>query len=89
MTPEEYLRAVESVASRAAKYLPADRLGDVHRLIDHGEPAEGMRSLAWVIVAEQVDVPDDLIDSIELFTVELIDEASMPANLREFSSFDV
>lgn len=85
MTPEEYLGRVRATAWRAAEYVPADRLEEVHRLIDHGEPAEGLCSLAWAIVNSQVRVPRDLIEAIHEYTAELIDDAFMPPNLGDFS----
>lgn len=88
MTPEEYLGRVRATAWRAAEYVPADRLEEVHRLIDHGEPAEGLCSLAWVIVNAQVRVPRDLIEAILEYTAELIDEEFMPPNLGDYAVAD-
>lgn len=84
VTPEEYLGRVRATAWRAADYVPAERLEEAHRLIDNGEPAEGLCSLAWAIVIAQVQVPRDLIDAIYEYTAELIDEEFMPPNLRDY-----
>jgi hypothetical protein len=85
MTPEEYLGRVRATAWRAAEYISADRLEEVHRLIDRGEPAEGLCSLAWAIVNAQVRVPRDLIEAISEYTAGLIDGEFMPPNLGDFS----
>lgn len=83
MTPEEYFDRVRAVALRAAAYVPADRLDEVNRLIEHGEPAEGLCSLAWAIVRERVQVPRDMIEAIREYTAELIDDDFMPPNLED------
>ncbi|NED97101.1 hypothetical protein G1H11_17515 [Phytoactinopolyspora alkaliphila] len=88
MSPEEYLGAVKAVAWEAADYLPAERLAEVHSLIDHGEPAEGLCSLAWAIVNEQVQVPAALINAIYEFTAEVIEDEFMPTDLRKFQLSD-
>jgi len=86
ITPEEYLGRVRATAWRAAEYVPAESLEEVHRLIDHGEPAEGLCSLAWAIVNANVSVPGDLIAAIYQYTAELIDDEFMPPNLGDFVS---
>lgn len=85
MTPEEYLGRVRATAWHAADYLPSKRLEEVHRLIDHGEPAEGLRSLAWVIVSERIEVPVSVVDAIYEYTAGLIDDEFMPPDLREYA----
>ena len=85
MTPEEYLGRVRATVWRAADYLPGERLEEVHRLIDHGEPAEGLCSLAWVIVSEQVHVPASIIEAIYEYTTELIDDEFMPPDLNDYA----
>lgn len=85
MTPEDYLGRVRATAWQAAEYLPRSRLEQVHRLIDHGEPAEGLRALAWAIVRESIKVPSSLIQAIREGTAELIEDESMPADLDQFA----
>lgn len=84
MTPDEYLGLVRATAWRAADYVPADRLEEVNRLIDHGDPAEGLCSLAWAIVNMQVRVPGDLVGDIVRYTREIIAEELLP-DRRDFS----
>lgn len=85
VTPEEYLGRVRATAWRAAEYVPSERLEEVHRLIDHGEPAEGLCSLAWAIVNAQARVPGDLIEAIYEYTAEIIDDEFMPPNLKDYA----
>jgi hypothetical protein len=85
MTPEEYLGRVRATAWQAADYLPEEPLEEVHRLIDHGEPAEGLCSLAWAIVSERIQVPGSIVDAIYEYTAGLIDAEFMPPDLRDFA----
>lgn len=85
MTPEEYLGRVRATAWHAADYLPDERLEEVYRLIDHGEPAEGLCSLAWVIVGERIQVPMSIIEAIYEYTAGLIDDDFMPPDLKDYA----
>lgn len=87
VTPEEYIGRVRATARRAAEYLPAAGLDEVQQFIDHGEPAEGLCSLAWLIVKQQVQVPSDVIDAIYEYTAGLVDDEFMPSNLRDFALY--
>ena len=84
MTPEEYLEAVRAVAGQASDYLPEERLANVRSLIEHGEPAEGLCSLAWVIVTDGVLVPRNVITAIRDFTDGIVEQEFMPPNLEYF-----
>ncbi len=84
MTPDEYLGAVRALAWQAGDYLPEERLTNVRSLIDHGEPAEGLCSLAWVIVTDGVRVPRNVITAIREFTDGIVDEEFMPPDLENF-----
>jgi hypothetical protein len=88
VTPEEYLGHVRATAWHAADYLPAERMEEVHRLIDHGEPAEGLSSLAWVIVDERIQVPVSIVDAIYEYTAKLIDDEFMPPDLRDYARLE-
>ena len=81
---EEYWGRVKATIWRAGDYLPAERLLAAHRLVDHDEPAEGLRSVAWAIVGERVRVPADLIRAIREDSEESIAKEDMPPNLDEY-----
>jgi hypothetical protein len=64
----------------------ADRLTQSERyavddLIEHGEPAEGMRALAWIIVENQMRVPASVASALRELTAGLIDDEDMPPGL--------
>jgi hypothetical protein len=61
MTPEQYLKRVHATVAWSENYFTAEQLRDVHSLVTHGEPAEGLCELAWVIVNSGVHVPERLI----------------------------
>lgn len=86
MTPEEYLGRVRAVAWRAAEYVPRDCMEEVYRLIDHGEPAEGLCSLAWAIVNAEVRVPGNVIEAIVEYTDGLVGEGFLPPNFGDFTA---
>lgn len=86
MTPEEYLGRVRAVAWHAAEYVPRDRMEEVYRLIDHGEPGEGLCSLAWAIVNAEVRVPGNVIEAIAEYTDGIVDEGFLPSNLGDFTA---
>lgn len=87
MTPDEYLGRVQATVWRAAEYVPAGRLDEVYRLINHGEPAEGLCSLAWVIVNTKSPVPGEVIEAIYEYTAELVDDEFLPPKLKDFAAF--
>jgi hypothetical protein len=66
----------------------ADRLTQSERftvddLIEHGEPAEGMRALAWIIVENKMRVPASVVSTLRELTAGLIDDADMPPGLDD------
>jgi hypothetical protein len=80
---ENYLGRVRATVWLASDYVSADGLAEAQRLVDHGEPAEGMCVLAWVIVNEDVQVPAGLIQDIRVLSEELVPADNLPATLDE------
>jgi hypothetical protein len=78
---DEYSGRVQAIVWRASAYVSNDGIGRVQQLVDHGEPAEGMLSLAWIIVKEGVQVPRDLIQAIREHAAGLVDDELLPADL--------
>ncbi|WP_442298187.1 hypothetical protein [Terrabacter sp. RAF57] len=62
--------------------VPAMDLADARSLLDHGEPAEGISILAWVLVQEGVAVTDEMAAKVRRLTSELIDPQDLPAAFR-------
>jgi len=79
---EDYLGRVRAIMWRAAEYVSAAGLAEAQRLVDHGEPAEGMCSLAWAIVNEDVRVPMDLVRDIREHAADLVSNEFMPEHLE-------
>jgi hypothetical protein len=67
----------------ADRLTPAER-GEVEHLIEHGEPAEGMRALAWIIVEGHKQVPADAIATLRELTSSLMEDEHMPPGLDEY-----
>ena len=78
---EEYLGRVREALSSAESHLSMEGVAEARRLVDHGEPAEGMCILAWVIVNEDARVPRRLIDEIKYLAGEIVRSEDMPAML--------
>ena len=85
MTADDYLGRVQAVAWEATSYLSPTSTAEVLRLIDHGEPAEAMCSLAWAVVKEGVRVPRRMIEAIRAYAAGIVDDGSMPPNLSDYA----
>ena len=79
---EDYLGRVQAIVWRASDYVSAEAIGRVQRLVDHGEPAEGLCTLAWVIVNEDLRVPADIVKDIRTHVTGLVADGFMPADLE-------
>lgn len=85
-SPEDYLGRVQVIVWDASKYVSAAGIQQVQHLVDHGEPAEGMCTLAWIIVNEQRRVPATLIRDIRSHAEGMVDEEFMPENLDDYGT---
>lgn len=82
-----YLDGVCAVVEQARQHLPAGAdLTNVHVLIDHGEPAEGLVELAWIISNLAVEVPRRIIEGILQHTDDPVTRPLMPLNLWDFAT---
>lgn len=84
--PEDYLGRVQAIVWDVSKYVSEAGIRRVQHLVDHGEPAEGMCALAWIIVNEQRRVPANLIRDIRSHAAGLVDEEFMPENLDDYGT---
>ena len=87
-SPEDYLYCVEATVRSAADWVTAEGIRRVRHLVEHGEPAEGLCSLAWIIVNEKSKVPIELNRAIRAYSEELVAAEFMPPNLDEFAMND-
>jgi hypothetical protein len=79
---EDYLGRVRGLLISLANRLTPGEQKEVEHLIDHGEPAEAMRDLAWLIVEENKMVPAATIVALRALTSGLIEEKDMPTDLE-------
>lgn len=78
----EYLRKIDSVLLALCEQLGADEVAEVRHLIEHGEPAEGLCTLAWIIHKNQTPVSTDMRRTIAELASGLVEEAHMPESFR-------
>jgi hypothetical protein len=83
---DAYLGEVNGVVVSLAGIVPADDLDHVQHLIDHGEPAEGLLSLAWFIANRDLRVPSATLRSVRRLAGDLVPDQAWPANLERYSS---
>ena len=78
---EAYLARVHEVVESLHDNLNADQRVSVEQLVNHGEPAEGLCTLAWIIVNENLQVPCTTIAAIRELSEGLVASEDMPPNL--------
>jgi hypothetical protein len=81
---DDYRGRVQATLWSAAGWVSKEGIEEAQHLVDHGEPAEGMRTLAWIIVDERTMVPVELIGAIRALSEELVAAEHMPSNLEDF-----
>jgi hypothetical protein len=77
----DYLKRVRAVVQSARDVLSDSEVAEIEHLIQHGEPAEGLRALAWIVVEENKRVPRATIAGIRTETEGLIDPSHLPPTL--------
>jgi hypothetical protein len=75
---EAYLNRVLAVVETMLPVLTLQEAQEVRHLIEHDEPAEGLRTLAWIIFDERKPVSLATIEEIGSLTSGLIDPEHMP-----------
>jgi hypothetical protein len=81
---DDYLGRVRGLLISLADRMTQSECREVERLIDHGEPAEAMRALAWIIVEEHKRIPASAISTLRELTKGLIDDSHMPSDLEDY-----
>ena len=77
-----YLRKVEELVRSLDGTLRSDELAEVQHLVIHGEPAEGMRTLAWIIEEGKKTVFVSTKRRICDLSRDLVDIRDMPESFR-------
>lgn len=78
---DEYLGKVQGLLISAEASFSVDQLAEPWHLVQHGEPAEGLTSLAWVIRNDSVKVDAHIIDGIRELTEGMVDPDELPPDL--------
>jgi hypothetical protein len=78
---DEYLSRVDRLVDSVSTVLSPEEHAEIQHLIHHGEPAEGLRALAWIIVERDKYVPAESIAMIRTLSEGLVAEAHMPPTL--------
>jgi len=78
---EDYLGRVHVLIWAITDSLSESERDEVQHLIDHGEPGEGLRSLAWIIVDGDKRVPASIVRGIKDLTEGLVAPEHLPADL--------
>lgn len=82
---EAYQGRVEGVLIAASEIMPGETLDDAQRLVDHGEPSEGLLQLAWAISNSRAQVPAWIVASIRELSVDLVPPGMLPEDLDDFA----
>jgi hypothetical protein len=79
---ESYVRQVRELLELSKQVLTPSQVDEVEHLIRHGERAEGLHTLAWIIVEENLQVSADIVNDIRALSEGLIDPDQLPPNLE-------
>lgn len=80
MKPEEYLQEVRVLIASMQDVLSAEEISEVEHLVDHDEPIEGLRTLAWIIHDERKIVSANSVEAILRLIGDAIPKADLPPN---------
>ena len=89
MTSREQRDATEAYLLRCIAFfdevrglVPEIELRDAKSLLNHGEPAEGVSNLAWVLAKAETRVPEHIGETIRDLTAGWIAEDDLPVQFR-------
>lgn len=86
MTPDEYVGRCKAFVIAEATNLPAADVDWAMHLIDHGEPAEGLTSLAWSFERAHGAVPAEAVDALLELIDDLVPADALPRSLEHASN---
>lgn len=78
---EAYQVKVEGLLIEAEHYLSPSQMREPWNLAEHGEPAEGLAMLAWVISEGRIRVDRHIIEGIRSLTEGLVESDDLPSDL--------
>ena len=82
MTPEDYFHQVREFIGLLGDVLSDSEVSEIMHLVDHGEPAEGLRTLAWIIHDENKEVSKEILDKLLSLMGGLISDEHLPPGFR-------
>lgn len=85
MTPEEYLHNVRLLVGSLRDTLSDAEVSEIEHLINHDEPAEGLRTLAWIIHDEGKSVSEEIMAAILSLIGDLVSELDLPPGFRNYT----
>jgi hypothetical protein len=80
---DRYLGRVRGLRIAVGAYVSPQALADVDSLIEHGEPAEGVCSLAWALHNARVELPSWIVQDIRSLTAGLVNPEHLPPGLGD------
>ncbi len=83
MTLDDYMGRCKGLVISVAESLPSENVGWAMHLIDHGEPAEGLASLAWSIESASGPVDGDVAALIIELIDGLVPIEALPPSVQE------
>ncbi len=81
---EDYQGRVEALLISSEQYLSPGQMKEPWNLAEHGEPAEGLATLAWVISENHVRVDSWIIEGIRSLTEGIVEHDDLPSDLAEW-----
>lgn len=81
MSASSYVMRVRGLLAQSSEALSVREQDEVRHLLDHGEPAEALRTLAWIVVDGEKKVSRSIIAMIRELASGAVSEADMPRNL--------
>jgi len=82
----QWLRHIDELLDALTGQLTANELAEIRHLIEHGEPAIGLSTLAWMIETERKPVPTDSRRRIVELIGDLSEREHLPQSFREYIS---
>ena len=80
--PTRYLRQIDGVISAMGATLTDKEVAEIRHLINHGEPPEGLRVLAWIIDERKLPITASIRRKIIKLCGRMIDNADLPKCFR-------
>lgn len=84
-----YLRRVRDLVESLRGTVTDDERGRVDHLIDHDEPAEGLVSLAWILVNGKRSISPATYEELLSLCAGMVADKHLPPDLREYVDPDL